>query len=153
MCQVCNKSIGCSMKSQLAQHLHSALHTNNKNRVSSRQVLLTQMGQRNSKNVFFKDMCRAMIAENIPWNKLQVPEYRSFLEKYCNTIIPDESTLRKNYLEECYQDTLSSIRSDIQNSYIWIAVDETTDTMGRYIANLVVGKLDLETPFTPHLIC
>jgi hypothetical protein len=32
-------------------------------------------------------------------------------------------------------------------------VDETTDSMGRFIANLVVGKLDIEVPSNPHLIC
>jgi hypothetical protein len=32
-------------------------------------------------------------------------------------------------------------------------VDETTDSVGRFIANLVTGKLDIEVPSNPHLIC
>ena len=94
-----------------------------------------------------------MSATNIPWNKVQVSEYHSFLKKYCNKSIPDESRLRKNFLNECYQDTLASIWNGIQDSYIWIAIDETTDALGRYITNLIVGKLDPETFSKPHLIC
>lgn len=32
-------------------------------------------------------------------------------------------------------------------------VDETTDTCGRYIANIIVGKLDAEEPGPARLIC
>lgn len=155
VCQVCNKKIGCSMKSQLDQHVSSAMHTKNKSLQSSkRQVLLTQMQQSLSgRNAFFQDLCRAMVAANIPWYKLQVPEFRSFLQKYCGQQIPDESTLRKNYLHFCYEDALSSVRNYIGNYHVWIAVDETTDVTGRYIANLVVGKLDPDEPSKPFLIC
>ncbi|CAH1984161.1 unnamed protein product [Acanthoscelides obtectus] len=40
---------------------------------------------------------------HIPGNKLEQPAFRKFLEKYCNRHIPNESTLRKNYLKKCYQ--------------------------------------------------
>ena len=75
VCQVCEKKIGCSMKSQLEQHIRSALHKRNKQHNSSRkQVLLTQMQHEpsTSKNIFFRDMCTAMVAANIPWYKVQV---------------------------------------------------------------------------------
>jgi hypothetical protein len=32
-------------------------------------------------------------------------------------------------------------------------VDETTDSMDHFIANLVAGKFDIEVPSNPHLIC
>lgn len=35
---------------------------------------------------------------------------------------------------------------------IWISADETTDSLGRFIANLIVGKLDSEAAYTPYLI-
>jgi len=64
------------------------------------------------------------------------------LEKYTGKHIPDESTLRKNYLGPCYDNVIIAIREVIGNSDIWIAVDETTVTNGRYIANLIVGVLE-----------
>jgi hypothetical protein len=36
---------------------------------------------------------------------------------------------------------------------MWVAVDETTDSVGHFIANLVAGKLDIEVPSNPYLIC
>jgi hypothetical protein len=36
---------------------------------------------------------------------------------------------------------------------IWVAVDETTDSVNRFITNCVAGKLDIEVPSNPHLIC
>lgn len=52
----------------------------------------------------------------------------------------------------CYDEAMTYVRSDIGNNYIWIAVDETTDGKGRYIANLVIGKLDGKESPTPFLI-
>jgi hypothetical protein len=34
-----------------------------------------------------------------------------------------------------------------------VAVDETTDSVGSFIANLVAVKLDTQVPSNPHLIC
>jgi hypothetical protein len=35
---------------------------------------------------------------------------------------------------------------------VWASVDETTDSCGRFIANLIVGKLDSRKFFPPHLV-
>ncbi len=75
-----------------------------------------------------KKLCQALLAANIPWYKLQVPMFRQFLEEHCAVSIPDESTLRKTYLDSCYQDVLAKIKTKIQDQPIWFAIDETTDT-------------------------
>ncbi|KAJ4427020.1 hypothetical protein ANN_26819 [Periplaneta americana] len=106
----------------------------------------------NGRNEFFHDMCSAMVAENIPWYKLQVPKSRAFLEKYCRRQISNDSTLRKNYLHLCYKEALAYVRRYIGSNYIWIAVNETTDIKGCYVVNLVIGKLDGEISPTPFLI-
>jgi hypothetical protein len=144
--QVCCKKIGCTMKSQLEQHIRSAFHTKHKQlQCSKKQVLLTQMQQESGiRNEFFKDLCHAVVAADTPWYKFQVPKFLSFFEKYCKKQVPDESTLRKNYLHACYQETIVNIREEIGESYIWVAVDETTDVLGRFVANLILGKLDPE---------
>ncbi|KAF0713396.1 DUF659 domain-containing protein [Aphis craccivora] len=79
---------------------------------------------------FYEDLCTSMIAANIPWYKLQH--------------IPDESTLRKNYLQPCYIQAIEHIRKSLEDSFIWIVVDETTDINGHYVANLLVGALNCD---------
>nr|CAD7434198.1 unnamed protein product [Timema monikensis] len=51
-----------------------------------------------------------------------------------------------------YHLTIEKIRENIGDSYFWASADETTDHCGRYIANIVVGRLDSTRPSSPHLI-
>nr|CAD7269230.1 unnamed protein product [Timema shepardi] len=48
--------------------------------------------------------------------------------------------------------TIEKMKEDIGDSYFWASVVETTDRCGRYIANIVVSKLDSTGPSSPHLI-
>jgi len=41
----------------------------------------------------------------------------------------------------CLIPTLTGIKNEIGENNIWIAVDETTDTNGCYVVNLLVGIL------------
>jgi hypothetical protein len=51
------------------------------------------------------------------------------------------------------EETLQNIRGDIGDAFICVAVGETTDSVGRFIANPVAGRLDIEVSSNPHLIC
>lgn len=55
---------------------------------------------------------------------------KSFLEKHTGKSIPDESTLRKNYIPNIYKSVMDQIISDIGNNYVYIIVDDTTDPRG-----------------------
>lgn len=87
------------------------------------------------------DLCTALVAGNIPWNVLSNATFNNFLKKYTGQLIPDESTLRKSYLDKCYLQSIQKIRDSIKEESVWISVDETTDKQGRYIAHLIVGTL------------
>jgi hypothetical protein len=39
----------------------------------------------------------------------------------------------------------------LANEFIWISVDETTDMLGRYVANLLVEKMDIEKLHKPFI--
>lgn len=97
-------------------------------------------------------MCQALVGANIPFFKLQSLPFRSFLQKYTNKSIPDESTLRKKYLQVCFDSAIVKIRQKIGEHYLYIMVDETTDARGLYICNLLVGILHQEIDPTPFLI-
>jgi hypothetical protein len=73
-------------------------------------------------------MCNWMVSANIPWFKLQMAEFRSFLEKYCKQHIPHQSTLGKHYLPTCYKETLENIRRYIGDAVVWLPVDETMES-------------------------
>ena len=92
-----------------------------------------------------------MAESNIPWKKLEQPSFRGFLEN-CNRHIPNESTLRKNYLIKCYQEHFNFIKHKIGNHSIYFVVDETRDACGRYIANMLIEVLSDSDPPVSYLV-
>ena len=67
--------------------------------------------------------------------------------------MPDESTLRKNYLTKIYHRSISEIKSKLINQKICVSIDETTDSTGRNIANVIVGPLNKEPSDCYLLTC
>lgn len=41
---------------------------------------------------------------------------------------------------------MNGIRNQILNKKIWVSIDDTTDTEGRYIANVLIGILPTDGP-------
>lgn len=66
---------------------------------------------------------------------------QEFLAKYVKKHIPDESTLRKNYLPRIYDNKLEQLREKAKDSLIWVSVDETIDVEQRMVVNFVFGVL------------
>lgn len=167
------------MKSQLEQHLKTGMHQKNLARFQarpSRQLLINEAVT--APNPFFQDLCETFLAADIPWTKLNHPKMRDFFEKYTERTIPDESTLRKNYLPRVFKkvnhlqnyniilselireevinrflmQTIEQIRDDIGNQPVWLQVDETKDPTGRCIVNVIVGALSVDNPQCSHLL-
>ena len=102
---------------------------------------------------FNLDLALALTSADIPFFKLENPELRTFLEKYCTKqSIPHESTLRKRYLSICYNQTMKNIADEVKGKKIWVSVDETTDVMGRMIGNVVIGILSAEEAGKTYLL-
>lgn len=109
--------------------------------------------EKHTQTVFNNDLCTSLIAANIPLKKLNNSSLRTFFQKYCSRYnIPDESTIRKNYISSVFNETMHCIRQQIGNNCVYFMVDETTDTCGRYIAHLLIGILNEETVSKSYLI-
>lgn len=94
----------------------------------------------------------SMLFVNIPFNKLRNTLFCNFLEKHKAKKIPDKSTLRKNYVDQCFNETIDSIRKYIKNKKIWVSIDETSDVEGRYVANVIMGTLEISKPGKSFLL-
>jgi hypothetical protein len=74
-----------------------AKHKNNLSRQTShqsRQQLLfdnTATSPSNKTSEFSEDLCEMMVSDNIPLNKVNNEQFRTFLEKYTTQLIPDPS--------------------------------------------------------------
>ncbi|XP_050547438.1 CGG triplet repeat-binding protein 1-like, partial [Daktulosphaira vitifoliae] len=91
-CQLCDKHIPCIKKSQIIQHVNTSSHQEALKRKSNnpKQLFLPESTSKKNVNELYEDLCLSLIVANIPWYKLQNPQFRAFLEKYTGKHIPDE---------------------------------------------------------------
>jgi hypothetical protein len=108
----------------------------------NRQKLRPENPETSSKtSQFQRDLCEMVISANIPLNKVSNKQFINFMEEYTNKSVPTESTLRKNYLSSCYEDTVRRARNIIGNNKIWVPTDKSTDVDSRCVASVIVDTL------------
>nr|CAD7429577.1 unnamed protein product [Timema monikensis] len=98
-CQPCSKEVKCEKKYPLEQHKHPAIHMKNSEKKTGSQPIFPKVNDADkTQEQFSVDLCSAMIAANIPWKKLENPDFNAFLNKYTNMKnirrINSEETLR-----------------------------------------------------------
>lgn len=85
----------------------------------------------------------------IPIHTISNTEFQKFLEKYTLHAVPSESTLRKTYINDCYDKCMLEIRQYILQKTKY-GCQSTKQLMWkglrRYIANVVVGTLLSDGP-------
>ncbi|KAL4148242.1 hypothetical protein QTP88_002523 [Uroleucon formosanum] len=146
-CKVCNVAVASEKKFTIQQHISRDKHARGIQRKlnevkQNNQVLLSNFTNNSDQSSFNLELCETLLAANIPLAKLNNTNFRNFLEKNIKFKIPDESTLRKNYVEKCYLNTIRNIRHYVGDKKIWVSVDETTDVEGHYVVNIVIGTLE-----------
>ena len=152
MCTACEKSVSSDQRGHVLQHLKSTIHKENEKwRTTSTQSFLQFDSPVSCQ--YSADLCAALISGNIAFNAISDPVVRAFLAKYhTKDKVPDESTLRKNYMEKVYMDKLGRLRRVCAGKLIWISIDETTDVRDRYVANVIVGILDPDFDYDPYIL-
>ena len=120
------KKIHCSENVGRENHIRAMQLASKK---KSTQLLLQETASMkdNKLSDFHKNFCEALVSANTPFSALNNAELKSFLELHFGRPIPDESTLRKNYLSRCYDDTISKIRGQVHGKKIFTSIDEMTD--------------------------
>lgn len=141
-CTVCEKPVSAEKKFTVEQHIKTTMHINTKRGNKKQELISNTLQNRPSKSDFNAELCNALVAANIPLWKLENKTFSTFLSKHMGKTMPAESTLRKNYVQPIYEETMRNIRQKLNGKNIWISIDETTDAAGRYVANAIVGTLE-----------
>lgn len=142
-CTLCKKCISGVRKSSVDRHMSSAAHEANTEGLGQKQ--------------FNKDLLNMLVQCNIPWKSVDSQPFRYFVEnclagKYGNVKLPTESSIRKEYLPKESELVKDEIRKELENEFIWLSVDETTNASGEKVANIIVGALKENSPSRPYLI-
>jgi len=156
-CNYCDVKVGSEKRFNVTQHINTDKHKNSVKRKEKNQNALKlgkvqQLVSNSKKSSFNKDLCFVMLSANIPLNKLGNVQLKQFLEKYTGKQIPAITTLRKGYVDDIYSETINKIRNAVTGKKIWVSIDKTTDSLGRYIANVVIGTLETDGPGQTFLL-
>lgn len=144
-CKLCNTSLKTLRSFEIRRHMTESdrhLEQVEKHRNPPAPAEDSWQVCTSRQNAFNKELSSALIAANIPFESLNTIQFRDFLSEWTQQIIPYPSTLRKSYADICYQETIEKIRGEFENDCkIWLSVDETTDSEGRYIAHAIVAPM------------
>lgn len=116
LCNVCRLTLVHPTRWSLLRHINSEKHQTSLVRVSKSEVqsrVTTALLDGKTLSKFNADLCKTLLETDIPLTKLNHPSLRKFLETYTEHKCPDESTLRKYYIDSIYQQKLQTIRSEI----------------------------------------
>ena len=142
-CNPCGKIVNTSKRFLVLQHVQGKVHLQNLEIQKKRQLFVsTQLEQRSEYDSLAHDLCKAFSSADIPLLKLENQQIRSFIENclnghYSAKRIPSESCIRRKNVDFCYEETRNQIRETIKGEKIWVSIDETVDSTGRYVANVV----------------
>lgn len=140
-CIYCNHPVTASQLFQVKQHIATDKHKNAESRRKpgqSTQTFLTEY-QSPKINQFYVDVCRAFLEANIPLHKVSHPSIVRFLETHTKNTVPSETTLRTKYVPMLYDQCLADLRAKAKDKYIWVSLDETTDSKQQMVVNFVFG--------------
>ena len=140
------------IENQTISHLKTGKHIENLSDGASSSKQDNVDAPSTDRKQFNLDLCEALVDANIPIWKLENKKFKEFLEKYTKHVVPDESKIRKNYVDIYYNNTMSKIRTNVGNSNKWVSINESTDTTGRKIANMIIGILDARQESNIYLL-
>jgi hypothetical protein len=144
LCKACQTRVVCDRKSQITQHIETQNHSKSLKTFKDNQKTIVECFERDV-NVFNRDLCLFLVSNNIPFHRLLNSGFKKFIEKYTKYTVPSAKTLWENHLKDIYESTVQSIRTEIQNHFIWISIDETKDRFDRKVANVVIGSLNTDS--------
>jgi hypothetical protein len=145
-CHSCEITIDCKTKHQttrLSKHLKSKAHCDNKKLKKKKNVFIDEALENNkTKNLFNFELTKALLQSGVGLNIVNSPPLKSFLETQMGKKLSDASTLRKNYLNDVYNEAINRIKQKIKDESLYFIIDETRDVYSRSIINILVGILD-----------
>ena len=146
-CVKCVKDLKCLKKYDMEQHLVRPTHLASIKRsgqsTTNRSISQTQF------NKILANFCAKLM---IPFNKASDEVFVSFIETFTHYKCPSRHSLAKSYLPLLSDEIIEKIRNKLENDYLWISTDETTDVKGRHVANVIIGPMNPEKPNKSYLI-
>lgn len=150
-CLLCDTEVAAKQIFQVKQHRETKKHLQaiqRKTGESSSQSLLTTLHETTDRNrkagEFAMDLARCFLEANIPLHKIAHPTVVNFMEKHTKYACPSESSLRSKYVPILYDECIEKMKQIAAGNFVWVSIDESTDSEQRFVANFVFGVLGVD---------
>lgn len=124
-CKFCETKINTDRRYLVTQHLkmekHKSAEKRKQDQMTNKSQQLVGTAMTSKKSSFNHDLCNTLLSAIILLNKLHNSKFREFLLKYTGKDIPFESTLRKGYVDDVYNQTLNKIRMYVDGKKFGLA--------------------------------
>jgi len=124
----------------LQKHLTCEAHRN----AEKSKYLQTRLNVEVDSKDFHSELLLAFAESNIPIHKLESKSLKLFLERWTGKTIKDESFYRKTLLDEIYKKKFDYIKNEISKVNIYLIFDESKNSSGLSILNILAGKCSAE---------
>ncbi len=129
-CKYCERTFSGTQKGLFRQHINTEKHKKNveqkKKRTATQarlEELIPQETKKSKLDLVSMDLCKMMVASNIPLHKMNNPIFRDFFESHLSMALPGVGTLRTKYLPLCYDEVMKSIKEHLRSGSLWISAD------------------------------
>lgn len=152
-CVACDVVVTAKQISQVKQHRATQKHQDAMKRktdgeIGSTQTLLTTLHETTDRNrnanTFAMELTKCFVESNIALHKISHPSMVKFIEKHTKYAAPSESSLRTKYLPILYDECVETMKKIAAGNFIWVSIDESTDSEQRFVANFVFGVLGVD---------
>lgn len=152
-CLLCDSNVSVQQMFQVEQHIATqkhklAIQRKSGGEKSGSQTLLTTLHETTDRNrnasEFAMDLAKCFLESNIALHNISHPSVANFIEKHTKYAAPSETALRTKYLPVLYDECIEKMKKIAAGNFIWVSVDESTDSEQRFVANFVFGVLNVE---------
>lgn len=162
-CRRCLKRVNTVTLYTLKAHIATESHGRNAVRWKKLQTQLTtdefvsvsgtgaQTTKQITANDFRTELTKAFIAADIPLHKLNNKPLKQIFAKYTHFSMPSAAMARSQIMPDIYQKMHKDLIEDLRGAKLWVSIDETRDTAGRFVAAIVVRKLN-DVKSTPYIL-
>lgn len=103
----------------------------------------TVFNQQKEKSDLSEEFVEALIGADIPISKLDNPKLRKVLTAKFGPL-PSHTTIRSKIIPSIYERKLSALKERFSGQPVALILDETRDSMGRNVLNILCGVLNGE---------
>lgn len=137
-CKACNSLINADRLFNVEQHLKGKAHVS----LAEKKTTIHKMWKESisvAPSSFGLDLCETLVSCDIPLYKLRSEKLNIFFNKYTTEKVPSETTIREKFVPQLADQLMEKIISAVQDKYLWISIDETSDSQKKKVVNVVLG--------------